>query len=179
MRCIPSKGYRMQLSYLLHGAESLLRSQLVCSQSRNSSLFTEPEGSLTHSRVRHLFQNKHPSCECFLTKFFAGRGCQYLAQPQAGGPPLVGCSRLLIQFIRSYPPYRRSLLYPQPEDAPCRDDRDPLLHMDPIHIFSKIIFYFRMEPRSIPPARFTLRSTSGLLKKNGIFVQTLKFVGYF
>jgi len=24
--------------------------------------------------------------------------------PQAGGPPLVGCPRLLIQFIRSYPP---------------------------------------------------------------------------
>ena len=27
--------------------------------------------------------------------------------PQAGGPPLVGCPRLLIQFIRSYPPYWR------------------------------------------------------------------------
>jgi hypothetical protein len=25
--------------------------------------------------------------------------------PQAGGPPLVGCQRLLIQCIRSYPPY--------------------------------------------------------------------------
>jgi hypothetical protein len=24
--------------------------------------------------------------------------------PQAGGPPLVGCPRLLIQYIRSYPP---------------------------------------------------------------------------
>ena len=40
--------------------------------------------------------------------------------PQAEGPPLVGCPRLLIQFIRSYPPYRRPFLYPQPEDAPCR-----------------------------------------------------------
>ena len=46
--------------------------------------------------------------------------------PQAGGPTLVGCPRLLIQFIRSYPPYRRPFLYPQPEDAPCRGDRDPL-----------------------------------------------------
>ena len=46
--------------------------------------------------------------------------------PQAGGPPLVGCPRLLIQFIRSYPPYRRPFHYPQPEDAPCRGDRDPL-----------------------------------------------------
>jgi hypothetical protein len=24
--------------------------------------------------------------------------------PQAGGPPFVGCPRLLIQYIRSYPP---------------------------------------------------------------------------
>src|SRR5215469_15427868 len=47
--------------------------------------------------------------------------------PQAGGPPLVGCPRLLIQYIRSYPPYRRPFLQPQPEDAPCRGDRDPLI----------------------------------------------------
>ncbi|KAJ4444965.1 hypothetical protein ANN_06764 [Periplaneta americana] len=25
--------------------------------------------------------------------------------PQAGGPPLIGCPRLLIQYIRRYPPY--------------------------------------------------------------------------
>jgi len=46
---------------------------------------------------------------------------------QAGGPPFVGCSRLLIQYIRSYPPYRRPVLHPQPEDTPCRGDRDPLI----------------------------------------------------
>ena len=44
---------------------------------------------------------------------------------QAGGPPLVGCPRLLIQYIRSYPPYVEAV--PQPEDVPCRDDRDPLI----------------------------------------------------
>jgi hypothetical protein len=49
--------------------------------------------------------------------------------PQAGGPPLVGCPRLLIQFIRSYPPYWKPFLYPKPEDAPCRGDRNPL-YMD-------------------------------------------------
>jgi hypothetical protein len=32
------------------------------------------------------------------------------SHPQAGGSPLVGCPRLLIQYIRSYPPY--------PEDFP-------------------------------------------------------------
>ena len=46
--------------------------------------------------------------------------------PQAEGPTLVGCPRLLIQFIRSYPPNGKPFLYPQPEEAPCRGDRDPL-----------------------------------------------------
>ena len=44
--------------------------------------------------------------------------------PQAGGPLLIGSPRLIIQFIHSYPPYRRPFLYPQPGDAPCRGDRD-------------------------------------------------------
>ena len=47
--------------------------------------------------------------------------------PLAGGPPLVGCPWLLIQYIRSYLPYWRPFLHPQPEDAPCRGDRDPLI----------------------------------------------------
>ena len=47
--------------------------------------------------------------------------------PQTGGPPLVGCPPLLIQYIRSYPPYCRPFLHPQPEDASCRGDRDPLI----------------------------------------------------
>ena len=50
--------------------------------------------------------------------------------PQDGGPPLVGCPRLFIQHIRSYPPYWRPLLHPQPEDAPCCGDRDPLVTWD-------------------------------------------------
>ena len=45
---------------------------------------------------------------------------------QAGGPPLVGCPRLPIQYIRSYSPYWRPFLHPQPEDAQCRGDRNPL-----------------------------------------------------
>ena len=47
--------------------------------------------------------------------------------PLAEGPRPVGCPQLLIQYIRSYPPYRRPFPHPQPEDAPCRGDRDPLL----------------------------------------------------
>jgi len=47
--------------------------------------------------------------------------------PQDGGPPLVCCPRLLIQYIRSYPPYWKLFLLPQHEDASCRGDRDPLI----------------------------------------------------
>jgi hypothetical protein len=49
-------------------------------------------------------------------------------EPQAGGTPLVGCPRLLIQYIRSYPPCWRPFLHPQPEDPPCRGDRDSNRH---------------------------------------------------
>jgi hypothetical protein len=45
--------------------------------------------------------------------------------PQTGGPPLVGSPRLLIHYIRKYPPYWRLFLHPQPEDALCHGERDP------------------------------------------------------
>jgi hypothetical protein len=38
----------------------------------------------------------------------------------------LGLPTLLIQFFLYIPLYRRPFLYPQPEDAPCRGDRDPL-----------------------------------------------------
>ena len=44
-----------------------------------------------------------------------GRVVSTSPNPQARGPPVVGCPRLLIKFIRSYPPYRRPFLYPQPK----------------------------------------------------------------
>ena len=40
--------------------------------------------------------------------------------------PLLA-ARLLIQYNRSCLPYWRPLLHPQPEDAPCRGGRDPLI----------------------------------------------------
>ena len=62
--------------------------------------------------------------------FFQGEVVSTSPNPQAGGPSLVSCPRLLIQIIRSYPPYRRPFFYPQPEDAPCRGDRDPLTRLN-------------------------------------------------
>ena len=47
--------------------------------------------------------------------------------PQTGGPPLVGCLWMLIQYTHSYPPYWRPFLHLQPEDTPCYGDRDPLI----------------------------------------------------
>jgi len=42
---------------------------------------------------------------CFVTKVFLRRGVVSTSpKPQPGGPPRVGCPRLLIQYIRSYPP---------------------------------------------------------------------------
>jgi hypothetical protein len=72
-------------------------------------------------------------CEYYLTWVFTGRVVSTSPNPQVGGPPFVGCPRLLIQFIHSYPPYRRSFPHPQPEDAPCRGDRDPFT-MDSIEV---------------------------------------------
>jgi len=40
-----------------------------------------------------------------------------LPYSQAGGLPLVGCLRLLIEYVCSYPPYL--------EEAPYHGDRDP------------------------------------------------------
>ena len=68
-------------------------------------------------------QRKHLAHEYFVTfRFSRGGVVSTSPNPQAGGPPLVGCPRLHIQFIRSHPPYRRPFLHPQPEDAPCHGD---------------------------------------------------------
>jgi hypothetical protein len=70
-------------------------------------------------------QKKHLSW-VILNVYFLRRGVVSTSpNPQAEGPPLVGCPRLLILFIHSYPPYRRPFLHLQPEDVPCRGDRDP------------------------------------------------------
>jgi hypothetical protein len=37
--------------------------------------------------------------------FYGGEVVSTPPNLQAGGPPPVGCPRLLIQYIRSYPPY--------------------------------------------------------------------------
>ena len=65
-------------------------------------------------------------CEHFITRYVFTSCCSS-PNPQAGGIPLVSCPRLLIQYIRSYPPHWRPFHLLQPEDAPCHGDRDPLI----------------------------------------------------
>jgi hypothetical protein len=63
--------------------------------------------------ARHLSQRKHLNLWVILNIFFLRRGVFSTSpNPQVGGPLLVGCPRLLIQFIHSYLPYRRPFLHP-------------------------------------------------------------------
>jgi hypothetical protein len=62
--------------------------------------------------------------------------------PQAGEPPLVGCSRLLIQHIRSYPPYLEAVppsatwgrAMPWWQGPTYHCDRDPLITVTGTHL---------------------------------------------
>ena len=81
---------------------------------------------LSHTRVS--FQVQSLLCERFITGYdFTVRNCSTLSNFQAGRPPLVGCPRLIIQYIRSYPPYWRLFLRAQPKNVPRHSDRDPLI----------------------------------------------------
>jgi hypothetical protein len=117
----------------------------------------EPESSLPYSQVPatcpldcFVSRRSISTREYFLTWVFTGKVVSTSPNSQSGGPPHVGCPRLLIQYIRSYPPYRRPFLYPQPEDAPCRGDRDPLntdylCLQTLIHYLLQICFYHQLD----------------------------------
>jgi hypothetical protein len=91
-------------------------------------------------------------CELFITGTFSREGVVSTSpNPQAGGTPLFGCPRLLIQFIHSYPPFRRPFLHPRPEDAPCRGDRDPHSWKPRISLFLKIDTYLSSFPPTHTP----------------------------
>jgi hypothetical protein len=95
--------------------------------SRNTPPPPRSEWGLSLPPDCFVSRGSNAPCEYFLTwGFWRGGVVSSSPNPQAGGPPLVGCPRLLIQYIRSYPPYRSPFLHPQPEDAPFRGDRDPL-----------------------------------------------------
>ena len=67
------------------------------------------------------------TCTCFVTRPVSKlRSCYHHAKP----PNWRTSPRVLIQYFCSYPPYWMSFLHPQPKEAPCRSDRDPLHESD-------------------------------------------------
>jgi len=90
----------------------------------------EPECSLPQSQVPATCPYPELTVWMFCNKIrfygeemLAPRLPPKLEAPQAGGPPLVVCPRLLIQYIWSYPPFWRPFLHSQPENELCRGDR--------------------------------------------------------
>ena len=85
-----------------------------------TSHFLKTHLNITKAQSRPVAQVTIPLRRLFLRWEFVNTP----PNPKAVGPHLVGCPRLLIPYIRHYPPYWRPLLRPQPADAPFRDDRD-------------------------------------------------------
>ena len=64
----------------------------------------EPSGGVIYLRIV-LSPEEASRLQVFLNmNVLQGGVVSTSPNPQAGGPPLVGCPQLLIQFIRSYPP---------------------------------------------------------------------------
>jgi hypothetical protein len=83
-----------------------------------------------HFPLLVLYQRIIPSpklCEvfCNIVKCLRWGVVSTSPNPQAGGPPLTVCLRLLIQYIRSYPPYLEAVPPTASWGAPWCGDRDP------------------------------------------------------
>jgi hypothetical protein len=78
-------------------------------------------------RTKVSVQVREFVCKCFITNI--GFHSEELLAPRPT-PKLEDhhlsavCYCLFNLYIRSYPPYSRPFLHPEPEDAPCRGDRD-------------------------------------------------------
>jgi hypothetical protein len=84
--------------------------------------------------VRHLSLSRGLLFVSQHNKFLQGVVFSTSPNCPAGGPPIFGCPRMLIQYIRSYPPYWRPFLHPQPDDAPWRGYKDPLIMGSPVRV---------------------------------------------
>jgi hypothetical protein len=115
----------------------------------------------THTQT-HTYAHKHTRARAFVRWGVVSTS----PNPQAGGPPHVGCLLLLIQYFLSYLPYWRPFLHPQPEDAPLRGDRNPLI------MYSKVL---------TPWSRVIVEKLTGLqlVKNFPAFYGTRKFITAF
>jgi hypothetical protein len=97
--------------------------------------------------------------------------------PQAGGPPLVGCPRLIIQYIRSYPPYLEA--FSSIRNLRTRHavvTRDPLNLVRSTHLcdtlHSPCAFLF-LGPYNILPRNIVLYCSSRSLSKRSLMFHYL------
>jgi hypothetical protein len=72
-----------------------------------------PEPDLPSLRLYQRISSGPRQMYPFRNKAIFTTSCQHLAKPPAGGPLPVGRPLLLIQYIRSYPPYWRLFIHPQ------------------------------------------------------------------
>jgi hypothetical protein len=72
---------------------------------KESLTFKDPIGSLPCSQKPANVPYSETLCNICSMLDFTVRILRSLPNLQAGGSPIVGCPRLLIQHIRSYPPY--------------------------------------------------------------------------
>jgi len=132
------KSFSSSLCNLLHSTitSSLLGPNLSCRRNHNPLLWLCPlRPTWPPAHPLHLInlrivlspEQAHPIWVFLNVTVLEGGVINTSSKPQAGGTPLVGCPWMLIQYIRSYPPYQRPFLFPHPEDAPCRGDSDPLI----------------------------------------------------
>jgi hypothetical protein len=105
-----------------------------------------------------------------------------MLNPQAGGPPLVSCSQLLMQYIHSQLPSKTGgrLLHPKPEDGHAVVTRDPpnmapwyTVLLKSIHLVTKFIVIYKCKGLSQLPHESTLNhilNHSNHLHSHSIFL---------
>ena len=108
---LPTAFLPYLLTYSMEHSPSWEANRFSLSQEIPRKLWNPKVHYRSHKGFLSLFRN--------IIHFYGEELLGTSPKPQAGGPPLVGCPRLLIQYIRSYPPQR--------EDAPCLCGRDPLI----------------------------------------------------
>ena len=101
----------LEAHHILH--VSRIRVNIILPSKPGSQHSTHQISYLFFSARLHQSTSPAPRLTLWLFRNFLWRGVVSTSpNPQAGGPPFVACPRLLIQYIRSYPPYRRSFLHP-------------------------------------------------------------------
>jgi hypothetical protein len=109
------KQFPQSLGIFLPDYMASLTTLIVISTALRASVLTHLESAWcrsTHKNYSNAFSHTHTTCNLlwiFVTSLLRWGVVSRTPNPQAGAPPLVGCPRLLIQYIRNYPPYLEAI----------------------------------------------------------------------